>query len=103
MSEAILERDVVCRGCGYNLRSLSADGVCAECGVPVWYSLLPESLWLNEPKHFWMARVGVLLIIAIAGWEFVYKTAAILCRGVLGGLAVLCSVAVLRSGFAEVL
>lgn len=71
----MIERDVVCRGCGYNLRSLPADGVCPECGVAVGFSLLPESLSLNEPKHFRMARVGVLLIIAIAAWEILTNVA----------------------------
>jgi hypothetical protein len=69
MSTVMIECDVVCRGCGYNLRSLAADGVCPECAVPVGFSLLPDSLSLNEPGDFRTARVGVLLVLALCAYD----------------------------------
>jgi len=35
---SLIERDMPCIGCGYNLRSLSLNGICTECGLPVRYS-----------------------------------------------------------------
>ncbi len=78
MSTETIERDLVCRGCGYNLRSLPANGICPECAVPVGFSLLPDSLSLNEPGHFQTARLGVLLIIGVACWEVLDKSLLIL-------------------------
>jgi hypothetical protein len=69
MSTVTIERDVVCRGCGYNLRSLPIDGVCPECAVAVAFSLLPDSLSLNKPGHFRQARVGILLIVALCVYD----------------------------------
>jgi hypothetical protein len=35
VSEGVVEGDMPCAQCGYNLRTLSASGVCPECGTPV--------------------------------------------------------------------
>ena len=33
-----LDQDLACRRCGYNLRGLSTDGACPECGTAVGQS-----------------------------------------------------------------
>lgn len=38
--DAVIARDLLCGGCGYNLRTLVAAGVCPECGEPVEQSVL---------------------------------------------------------------
>ncbi len=35
-----LDQDLVCNGCGYNLRGLKANGICVECARPVIDSVL---------------------------------------------------------------
>lgn len=42
-SGAIIESDITCVSCGYNLRSLTAEGRCPECGAPVEASLSDEA------------------------------------------------------------
>jgi hypothetical protein len=61
-----------CVTCGYNLRTLPADGVCPECATPVMYSLRD---WLLQfASAPWLQRLsrGLLLLII-----FVVATIAI--------------------------
>lgn len=39
MAEMMIESDVTCVKCGYNLRGLATSGVCSECGTPIVRSL----------------------------------------------------------------
>lgn len=52
--------DIPCARCGYNLRSLSAGGLCPECGSPVRDS---EPLHLRSPKWLSRVRLGVLILL----------------------------------------
>ena len=73
MSDATIDRDVLCRGCGYNLRGLSPAGRCPECAMAVSISLLPSSLSLNGPRHFRLADAGTWMILAACFWEIISK------------------------------
>jgi len=35
MTASVVASDLACEACGYNLRTLSNDGVCPECGTAV--------------------------------------------------------------------
>jgi MFS family permease len=62
--------DIACRKCGYNLRGLSTDGRCPECGTPVGYSFHGDLLRFCDPN--WVETlhkgaksfiIGVVVII----------------------------------------
>src|SRR5258707_253928 len=40
LSPPTIETDLACIKCAYNLRTLSSNGTCPECGSPVWQSRL---------------------------------------------------------------
>lgn len=52
-----IQSDVICRGCGYNLRGLRTGGQCAECARPINDSLQLEFLCFAPAK--WVARLAV--------------------------------------------
>ncbi len=74
----VIERDVRCRGCAYNLRGLSSHGRCPECNVAIGESLtdtfesffcsLPDDARrnlrvevLHEPYGIWITCLPFLL------------------------------------------
>ncbi|HEX4053888.1 MAG TPA: hypothetical protein VHX86_06455 [Tepidisphaeraceae bacterium] len=59
MAEATIDRDVLCRACGYNLRGLSRTGRCPECAADVAISLQPSSLADSRLQHFRLADAGI--------------------------------------------
>jgi hypothetical protein len=73
MSEAIIDRDLPCRGCGYNLRGLSPEGRCPECATRVSVSLQPTDLSLGDPRQFHLTILGSYLTLALCFWEIVSK------------------------------
>jgi len=36
----VIRVSAYCRGCGYNLRGLTAGGRCPECGAEIWQTIL---------------------------------------------------------------
>jgi len=78
MSNTAIDRDLLCRGCGYNLRGLLPTGRCPECAMVVANSLSPSSLSANEAKHFRLADAGALMIVAVCCWEIVSKAGWVL-------------------------
>lgn len=78
MSEATIDRDLPCRGCGYNLRGLSPAGRCPECSTNVATSLQPTALSLSQPGHFRVADAGARMILAVCCWEILSKAGWIL-------------------------
>jgi hypothetical protein len=65
-----LDEDVTCRKCGYNLRGLSSQGVCTECGTAVGRSMMGDLLRFSDPQ--WVRSVasgmdwilvGILILI----------------------------------------
>lgn len=58
-----------CRGCGYSLRGLRADGTCPECGRPVSFSTGPSELRYGDPV--WLRRVFLGVRLMLAGWSLI--------------------------------
>jgi len=56
-------RDAPCRGCGYNLRGLSLDGRCPECGAMVGVSVQGDWLRFSDPQFIQMLRKGISFIL----------------------------------------
>ena len=63
MAASVVDRDVPCRKCAYNLRSLPVDGRCPECGSPVGLSLQGDLLRFSDPKWLQTLRRGVNFIL----------------------------------------
>lgn len=59
--------DAPCVGCGYNLRTLSADGVCPECALPVAQSLRGHFLRFGPPTWVRGLARGMLFLLAAVG------------------------------------
>lgn len=59
--------DQPCGECGYNLRSLSLDGICPECGRPVRRSIIPVGLRFESFRAMRRTRLGIgLWVLALA-------------------------------------
>ena len=89
-----IDHDLPCRHCGYNLRGMTEDRACPECGTAVGRSLLGDMLRFSDPQWvrtlsrgaawiLWSVLVGLLLGILGAVVGFV---AAINSGGVGSGL-----------------
>ncbi len=68
-----VEHDRPCTRCSYNLRGLSIDGPCPECGTPVRESLKGILLQYASPKYLAaiggglsMVLTGILIMVAAA-------------------------------------
>jgi hypothetical protein len=59
----VVPMDVPCRKCGYNLRGLSVDGRCPECGIAVGLSTYGDLLRYSDPAWLAKLRTGVTLIL----------------------------------------
>ena len=57
--------DVTCRGCGYNLRGLTPDGVCPECAIAIGRSVKGDLLQYCDPA--WVDRLARGMLWVIAG------------------------------------
>ncbi len=55
----IVDRNVACASCGYNLRSLRVDGACPECGIAVNRTI--DGDWLRYADREWLKRIAVAL------------------------------------------
>ncbi len=62
-----ITEDLACKHCGHNLRTLSTDAVCPECGTPIDYTL--RGYYLKHSASAWLRRVarGPLLLIIATG------------------------------------
>jgi predicted Zn-ribbon and HTH transcriptional regulator len=62
---AAIDRNILCRDCGYNLRTLLAAARCPECGRPVADSL---QNWLQEidPHKSRLLQSGATLVVFVA-------------------------------------
>jgi len=58
-----ISSDTPCMDCGYNLRSLSPDGRCPECGREVGASLAFHAFW-HQPPRLRRLRTGAFLLAA---------------------------------------
>jgi hypothetical protein len=59
-----VDGDVLCIQCGYNLRGLTSDRNCPECGTPVARSLRGNLLRHSSVDYLRKLHVGVFLILA---------------------------------------
>jgi len=95
--QGMLVADVPCRKCGYNLRGLSENTRCPECGVPVGLSLWGDLLRFADPDWvrrvargltimLWMIPLGILagLVAAVLSvWSPVFINVVMLAAGII--------------------
>jgi len=53
---SVIDYDLLCRACGYNLRGLSPSGRCPECETPVAHALHGDWLRYSDPR--WVAVIA---------------------------------------------
>jgi hypothetical protein len=61
----VVEGDLLCKGCGYNLRMLSEKGLCPECGAAVAVSQARA----GEAGHVRRPGRVVAAVAVLAGWN----------------------------------
>ena len=66
----ILDDDLTCLHCGYNLRSLLPDGACPECGTAVARSIHGAVLRFCDPDWVGQLALGMKLLIASIVTQF---------------------------------
>ncbi len=62
-AHGVIEGDLPCATCGYNLRTLPREGRCPECGQDVRDSILPTSPRFESWKEMRRVRVGAGLLV----------------------------------------
>ncbi len=87
--------DIACRGCGYNLRTLSHDQLCPECGLPVARSVLGDLLRYSDPAYVrtlsrgaWLTLAPIIFGLFAAAFGFVLSVVLTASGGGSGGLGV---------------
>jgi hypothetical protein len=65
-----IANDVTCRKCSYNLRGLTADGRCPECGTAVGFSLQGDLLRFCDPNWVDTLRRGTAVFIGGVAFMF---------------------------------
>jgi hypothetical protein len=67
--------DLPCRSCGYNLRTLSTEGICPECATPVRTSMRGELLRDADPNWLYMLLIGCRFVVGgmLATWLFAMR------------------------------
>lgn len=60
----VVELDVNCRKCGYNLRGLTTEMRCPECGTAVAYSVMGDFIRFSDPGWVMHLRSGVRMILS---------------------------------------
>ncbi len=55
-AEEVIDANTPCVSCGYNLRGLSVEGTCPECGASVACSIRGDLLRFSHPR--WVGRLG---------------------------------------------
>src|SRR4051812_37123358 len=55
--------DLACRKCGYNLRTLTINGRCPECGTSVGFSAQGDLLRFCDPDWVSLLGRGVKLVL----------------------------------------
>lgn len=63
---------VSCRGCGYDIRGLSSDGVCPECGFPVQRSLGSDHLHNSSPEYVTKLDRGVTITFGVVAAMIIF-------------------------------
>lgn len=60
-AQGVIQADISCARCGYNLRGLSRTMACPECATPVAHSLMGNMLATAEPEWLRTLRKGTTL------------------------------------------
>ncbi len=63
----VIERDVACLGCGYNLRGLVETGSCPECSAPVQRTITGDALKFTGVRHIRRLHQGAFLLSLMFG------------------------------------
>ena len=79
-AKRVVIADAPCRKCGYNVRGLSIDGRCPECGSPVGLSVMGDLLRFSDPSWVRTLRRGVTLILT-GIVVYIFGTIAIVLMG----------------------
>jgi hypothetical protein len=58
--------DVLCRTCGFNLRGLTEQGNCPECGTPIWNSIQEDLMRYSSTAYIASLHRGVNCILIAA-------------------------------------
>lgn len=82
-----LDRDLLCRYCGYNLRGLSHDGRCPECGLPVPQSAHCAGWRAIDDPTLRRIRVGAIICVGDVLLAFVSMIALLVVRHHIAGVA----------------
>lgn len=69
--------DLGCIRCGYNLRGLSPEGACPECGAPIAQSLQGDLLEFSSPEYLSSLHRGVVVVLAAIIAQILLMFAAI--------------------------
>jgi hypothetical protein len=66
-SAGMIAQDLICVRCGYNLRGISPEGVCPECGTPIGRSVRGNLLEFADPD--WVERIsgGMKWVVGAVG------------------------------------
>lgn len=83
----VVDTDLPCMGCGYNLRGLHAAGACPECGLAVGRSTRGDRLMYADAR--WVRRLAGGMMwaggaIAVMGFEILFLPMAAEVGGPLG-------------------
>ena len=62
----MIDRDLLCLKCEYNLRGLSTEGRCPECGIPIMASINRPGKHDQAPLLYRLLRVAILTTTATA-------------------------------------
>ncbi len=78
-----ISEDTPCVQCGYNLRGLTQDKACPECGTPIARSVFGDQLRYADPQWLHKLRFGTSLKLwnILIGWVIVIGTAIIMAVG----------------------
>src|SRR5579862_7798202 len=77
---ALIEHDMLCIRCGYNLRMIAADGRCPECGTEASRSVHGDLLSYADPAWVHALRNAVLIMLINTLVRFVLGMTAGLLR-----------------------
>jgi hypothetical protein len=64
--EPVVADDLACHSCGYNLRGLSSDSRCPECGSAIAISARGDKLCFSDPRWIQKVRIGTVILAAAA-------------------------------------
>lgn len=86
LPDTIIE-EIGCRKCGYNLRGLSSQGHCPECGTPTSLTVAGDRLRFSDPE--WLEKLARGCRFIVWGIVITFALGCVAAAGVIFGLRVL--------------